>query len=128
MDCDDTTDVRSPGNTEICDGIDNDCNEVVDEQTGESLTVYYLDDDEDGFGDLNNTLPACAQPEGYVLNAEDCDDDDDDVRPDTDEVCGDGIDNKLDDDDDNDGVLDNSDAFKLDPTASVDSNSDGIPD
>ena len=41
---------------------------------------------------------------------------------------GDGIDNKLDVDDDNDGVLDSSDAFKLDPTASVDSNSDGIPD
>ena len=41
---------------------------------------------------------------------------------------GDGKDNKLDDDDDNDGVLDISDAFKLDPTASVDSNSDGIPD
>ena len=41
---------------------------------------------------------------------------------------GDGIDNKLDDDDDNDGVLDSSDAFKLDPTASIDSNSDGIPD
>ena len=41
---------------------------------------------------------------------------------------GDGIDNKLDDDDDNDGVLDTSDAFKLDPTASIDSNSDGIPD
>ena len=96
LDCDDTTDVRSPGNAEICDGIDNDCNEVVDEQTGESLTVYYLDNDEDGFGDLNYTLPACAQPEGYVLNAEDCDDDDDDVRPDTDEVCGDGIDNNCD--------------------------------
>ena len=41
---------------------------------------------------------------------------------------GDGIDNKLDDDDDNDGVLDSSDAFKLDPSASIDSNSDGIPD
>ncbi len=41
---------------------------------------------------------------------------------------GDGIDNKLDDDDDNDGVLDSSDAFKLDPTASLDSNSDGVPD
>jgi archaellin len=41
---------------------------------------------------------------------------------------GDGIDNKLDDDDDNDGVLDSSDAFKLDPTASIDSNLDGIPD
>ncbi len=41
---------------------------------------------------------------------------------------GDGIDNKLDNDDDNDGVLDVSDAFKLDPTSSVDSNSDGVPD
>ena len=41
---------------------------------------------------------------------------------------GDGIDNKLDNDDDNDGVLDIYDAFKLDPTSSVDSNQDGIPD
>ena len=41
---------------------------------------------------------------------------------------GDGIDNKLDNDDDNDGVLDISDAFKLDPTSSVDTNSDGVPD
>ena len=41
---------------------------------------------------------------------------------------GDGQDNKIDNDDDNDGVLDTNDAFKLDPSASVDSNSDGIPD
>ena len=41
---------------------------------------------------------------------------------------GDGIANKLDSDDDNDGVLDISDAFNLDPLASVDSNLDGIPD
>jgi len=41
---------------------------------------------------------------------------------------GDGIDNKLDNDDDNDGVIDSSDAFKLDPSAAVDSNSDGVPD
>ena len=41
---------------------------------------------------------------------------------------GDGIDNKLDEDDDNDGVIDSSDAFKLDPSASVDSNADGVPD
>ncbi len=41
---------------------------------------------------------------------------------------GDGIDNKSDNDDDNDGVLDIYDAFKLDPTSSIDSNQDGIPD
>tara|TARA_B100000035_G_scaffold77416_1_gene64590 strand:+ start:453 stop:3485 length:3033 start_codon:yes stop_codon:yes gene_type:complete len=47
------------------------------------------------------------------------------VSADTD---GDGQDNKTDNDDDNDGVLDSIDAFKLDPDASIDSNSDGIPD
>ncbi len=41
---------------------------------------------------------------------------------------GDGADNKLDSDDDNDGVVDNEDAFKLDPDASIDSNLDGVPD
>ena len=55
-----------------------------------------MDDDEDGYGDLNNTLPHHAQPEGYVLNAEDCDDDDDDISPDADEVCGDATDNNCD--------------------------------
>ena len=41
---------------------------------------------------------------------------------------GDGQDNKTDNDDDNDGVLDVNDAFKLDPDSSTDSNADGIPD
>ena len=41
---------------------------------------------------------------------------------------GDGQDNKTDNDDDNDGVLDINDAFKLDPDSSTDSNADGIPD
>ena len=41
---------------------------------------------------------------------------------------GDGQDNKTDNDDDNDGVLDTNDAFKLDPDSSTDSNADGIPD
>ncbi|MFT5278493.1 MAG: extracellular elastinolytic metalloproteinase, partial [Bacteroidia bacterium] len=39
--------------------------------------LYFLDSDEDGFGDLANTQVACSQPTGYVTNSEDCDDDDD---------------------------------------------------
>ena len=41
---------------------------------------------------------------------------------------GDGIDNKTDTDDDNDGVLDTADALPLDPNSSTDNNNDGRAD
>ena len=41
---------------------------------------------------------------------------------------GDGSEAYLDDDDDNDGVVDTSDAFPLDVAASVDTDGDGLPD
>ena len=43
-----------------------------------------------------------------------------------DDTDGDGIPNDADNDDDNDGVLDNEDAFPLDSTESVDTDGDGI--
>ncbi len=39
----------------------------------EELT-WYLDSDGDGYGTSTMTLEACEQPEGYVDNANDCDD------------------------------------------------------
>jgi len=30
-DCDDTSELAYPGNTEVCDGVDNDCNTVIDD-------------------------------------------------------------------------------------------------
>jgi hypothetical protein len=36
--------------------------------------VWYEDNDEDGFGNPNASLTACAQPTGYVSNAQDCND------------------------------------------------------
>jgi hypothetical protein len=44
-------------------------------------TTYYLDFDNDGFGDTANSIIACSQPAGYVLDETDCDDTRDDVYP-----------------------------------------------
>ncbi|MBU1413686.1 putative metal-binding motif-containing protein [Myxococcota bacterium] len=88
-DCDDTTDALNPGNAEICDGIDNNCNTLVDEGVG---TSYYLDADQDGYGDPDLSIQACEQPVGRVTNSDDCDDGDNAVHPGVTEIC-DGIDN-----------------------------------
>ncbi len=83
-DCNDAVAAINPAATEICDGIDNDC----DGQTDEGVkTEYYADLDGDGFGDPNNTVVECSQPQGYVTNNDDCDDTDDAVNPSEEEVC-----------------------------------------
>ena len=55
-----------------CEG--SDAAEVV--VTESTTTTWYADTDGDSFGDLNSDLVACDPPQGYVLNATDCDDTD----------------------------------------------------
>ena len=70
-DCDDSDAAISPEATEICDGIDNDC----DGEKDEGLRLpWYADTDGDTWGDAAAELLTCAQPDGYVANALDCDD------------------------------------------------------
>ncbi len=38
--------------------------------------TYYRDADDDGYGNEFETILACTQPEGYVANLDDCDDND----------------------------------------------------
>ena len=74
-DCDDTNGSRSPGGTETCDGLDNDCDGSVPSD----------EVDEDG--------------DGYLLCANDCDDDNPAVNPGViegpfrDPLCSDTVDN-----------------------------------
>jgi hypothetical protein len=55
--------------------------------------LWYLDLDEDGYGDPSVSVQACEAPEGHVGNAADCDDGDPAVHPGAEEIPYDGVDN-----------------------------------
>jgi hypothetical protein len=85
-DCDDDDDTRFPGNIDLCDDIDNDCDLRIDEDA--TFTDYWPDTDEDTFGDRTATpIRACAAPDEYVDNNGDCNDEQSDDNPDGTEVC-----------------------------------------
>lgn len=70
-DCYDNDPNKNPGVAEICDGIDNNCNGLIDE--GVKIT-WYRDDDHDGYGQDNQIKLACAKPDKYVAVKGDCND------------------------------------------------------
>jgi hypothetical protein len=95
-DCDDTSAAAHPGATEVCDGIDGDC-----DGEGDLMGAWFPDADGDGFGALGSLeTTACDAPTGFVADATDCDDEDGAIHPGATEVC-----NAL--DDDCDGADDN---------------------
>ncbi len=107
-DCDDEDAAVNPGAQEVCDGIDNDCDELIDDEDDYLLgaTTWYADGDADGFGDTDDTLQACDQPSGHAAEGGDCDDGDAAAHPGAQEVC-DGADNDCDEqtDEQDDDVL-----------------------
>jgi len=69
---------------EACNGIDDDCNGVMDDgQDGAvGCNQYYVDQDLDSYGDVNDSgVCLCAQPSGYASNNTDCRDNDYEVKP-----------------------------------------------
>ncbi len=106
-DCDDGDARRSPDASERCDGEDDDCDGVVDEDAIDAPT-WYTDLDADGFGDPGTPVAACALSVGFTDDASDCDDDDGRVNPAATEIC-DGV------DDDCDGTVDEPDAADAPP-------------
>ena len=91
-DCHDGSMLAYPGGTEICDGLDNDCNGEIDGADAEDVTAWYMDADGDGFGDAGYSEVSCDAPLGFIAEATDCDDDSPEAYPGGVEVC-DGLDN-----------------------------------
>jgi hypothetical protein len=66
LDCDDGSAAIHPGAEELCDSADNDCDGQVDEAGAGNALTYYRDADGDGFGVADDSVQACAPPDGYV--------------------------------------------------------------
>jgi len=95
-DCDDDDRDVNPGEREICDGIDNNCDDIVDEEVE---GTFYLDADGDGYGSSKISAVGCTAPTDYVDDDSDCDDDDAGISPDAREICSDSVDQDCDGED-----------------------------
>lgn len=102
-DCDDTVATIHPLASENCDGIDQDCNGITDDNAVDT-TLFYADQDGDHFGDLAQSQAACNQPIGYIDNTTDCDDQNASINPAATEVC-----DTANTDEDCDGLTDDND-------------------
>jgi hypothetical protein len=87
-DCNDADPEVNPRAVEVCDGVDNDCNGLVNDADPGAVGVdWYLDGDGDGAGDALVHLRSCQRLGGegertpWVHNADDCDDQDPEQHP-----------------------------------------------
>ena len=125
-DCDDGNPTAYPGADEVCDGVDNSCNGLVDDDDPlVQGTDWYADIDGDGFGKPDQSVYQCDPPAGQSSELDtDCDDGDADIHPTAVEVC-DGRDNDCDGDIDDDDA--DVDVATMEPWW-LDSDGDGLGD
>ena len=77
---------------EICNGLDDDCDGTTDEGV---TTTYWVDGDNDGYGDPDAPTQACSLTPGFAAVPFDCNDGASAINPDADEICN-GIDDDCD--------------------------------
>ncbi|MBX7224385.1 MAG: fibronectin type III domain-containing protein, partial [Chitinophagales bacterium] len=77
-DCNDNDSTINPAGLDTIDGIDNDCDGLIDEGI-----TYYVDMDRDSFGNINDPgTPFLTDPGvGYSRNNKDCNDNDSIIYP-----------------------------------------------
>ena len=90
-DCNDYDPDISPAAEEICDNIDNNCNNIIDEEFENQW--FSIDRDRDGWGDESVQVWECAPPFGYVEKVGDCNDLNPTIYPTANERCNEVDDN-----------------------------------
>jgi predicted outer membrane repeat protein len=86
-DCNDTDPAILPGATEVCNGIDDNCADGIDE--GTERTDWFTDADQDGYGDPTSLEESCDDLSAtHVLDGTDCDDSDATLNHDDEDVDG----------------------------------------
>jgi len=94
LDCNDSTAAINPDVSEICNGLDDNCNFAIDEDL--VVNTFFADSDEDGFGNSEIFYLSCLTTiSGYVLDSTDCDDSNSGINPISIEVCN-GLDDNCD--------------------------------
>ena len=75
LDCNDNKKTVHPHAVETCDGLDNDCDGVTDNEDCKGCKNYYLDQDHDGFGLTRYGRCLCRpSPPFTATKSGDCDD------------------------------------------------------
>jgi hypothetical protein len=92
-DCNDASAAINPAAIEVFNGIDDNCNNTVDE--GFTPITYYLDNDGDGVGGNTFVIGINSPGPNYVLTTGDCNDNSAAMYPGNTETC-DNLDNDCD--------------------------------
>jgi N-acetylmuramoyl-L-alanine amidase len=103
-DCADGDPAINPGKPEKCNGMDDDCDGLTDEEGALGCKILFLDADQDGAGVTGSTRCLCAAADGYsATTGGDCDDNDPQRSPGIPETCN-GLDDDCDGDVDEEGA------------------------
>ena len=88
-DCDDESPSVYPQAMEVCNGVDDDCDLVIDESGAVGEVSFFVDADGDGYGVSNSSVLACLVQVGTAVLDGDCDDGDAAINPGATESCSD---------------------------------------